>query len=175
MASWPTTPEPPVRFTTLKGCFNSFSSSVAMMRAVASVPPPAPHGTMSCTGRCGYCACAPAAATNNSAAMTVLMGSPPRSDEGILTMRGSRIFSFGGRMNAPAQAGLASLSLKDSKLFREQCYIDGAWGDAEGGKTIAVHNPATGAVLGTVPRMGTAEAERAVEAAERALPAWSAK
>ena len=78
-------------------------------------------------------------------------------------------------MNAPAQAGLASLSLKDSKLFREQCYIDGGWGDAEGGKTIAVNNPATGAVLGTVPRMGAAEAKRAVEAAERALPAWSAK
>src|SRR5215216_4458198 len=82
-------------------------------------------------------------------------------------------------MNAPAQAAAvseaAALTLKDSKLFREQCYVDGAWGDAEGGKTIAVHNPATGAVLGTVPRMGAAEAKRAIEAAERALPAWSAK
>jgi hypothetical protein len=29
-----------------------------MMRAVASVPPPAPHGTMSCTGLLGYCASA---------------------------------------------------------------------------------------------------------------------
>src|SRR3954469_11405077 len=77
-------------------------------------------------------------------------------------------------MNAPAQ-GLFALSLKDGKLFREQCYIDGAWCDAEGAKTIAVHNPATGAVLGAVPRMGSAEAKRAVEAAERALPAWSAK
>jgi len=77
-------------------------------------------------------------------------------------------------MNAPAQ-GLSALSLKDGKLFREQCYIDGAWCDAEGAKTIAVHNPATGAVLGAVPRMGSAEAKRAVEAAERALPAWSAK
>src|SRR3954462_6960108 len=77
-------------------------------------------------------------------------------------------------MNAPAQ-GLAALSLKDSKLFREQCYVDGAWSDAQGGKPIAVHNPATGAVLGTVPRMGAAEAKRAVEAAQRALPAWSAK
>src|ERR671920_680935 len=77
-------------------------------------------------------------------------------------------------MNAPAE-GLSALSLKDAKLFREQCYIDGTWADAEGSKTIAVHNPATGAVLGTVPRMGGAEAKRAVEAAERALPAWSAK
>src|SRR5438309_4829468 len=78
-------------------------------------------------------------------------------------------------MNAPAQAGLAALSLKDTKLFREQCYIDGGWADADERRTIAVHNPATGAVLGTVPRMATAEAKRAVEAAERALPAWSAK
>jgi succinate-semialdehyde dehydrogenase / glutarate-semialdehyde dehydrogenase len=77
-------------------------------------------------------------------------------------------------MNAPAQ-GLSALSLKDGKLFREQCYIDGAWCDAEGNQTLAVHNPATGAVLGAVPRMGGAEAKRAVAAAERALPAWSAK
>ena len=45
--SWPTTPEPPVRLTTLNGCLSSFSSRVPMMRAVASVPPPAPQGTMS--------------------------------------------------------------------------------------------------------------------------------
>src|SRR5437667_1893795 len=77
-------------------------------------------------------------------------------------------------MNAPAQAGLAALSLKDSKLFREQCYMDGGWADAGERKTLAVHNPATGAVLGTVPRMGGAEAKRAVEAAERAWPAWRA-
>jgi succinate-semialdehyde dehydrogenase / glutarate-semialdehyde dehydrogenase len=76
-------------------------------------------------------------------------------------------------MNAPAV--IAGLSLKDSKLLREQCYIDGRWVDAEGGKTFAVHNPATGEELGTVPRMGAAEAKRAIEAAERALPAWRAK
>jgi len=76
-------------------------------------------------------------------------------------------------MNAPAQAGLAALSLKDTKLFREQCYIDGAW--VSGSGSVAVVNPATGATLGSVPRMGAAEARRAIEAAERALPAWSAK
>jgi succinate-semialdehyde dehydrogenase / glutarate-semialdehyde dehydrogenase len=76
-------------------------------------------------------------------------------------------------MNAPAV--VAGLSLKDSKLLREQCYIDGRWVDADGGKTFPVHNPATGEELGTVPRMGAAEAKRAIEAAERALPAWRAK
>src|SRR6185436_12727356 len=57
MPEWPTTPEPPVRFTTLKGCFISFSSTAATMRAVASVPPPAPHGQITVTGRFGQ-ACA---------------------------------------------------------------------------------------------------------------------
>ena len=78
-------------------------------------------------------------------------------------------------MNAPARAGLASLSLKDSKLFREQCYIDGQWLDAESRKNVPVHNPATGAVLGSVPDMGTTETKRAIEAADRAWPAWRAK
>ena len=30
-------------------------------------------------------------------------------------------------MNAPAQAGLPALPLKDPKLFRTQCYIDRDW------------------------------------------------
>ena len=75
-------------------------------------------------------------------------------------------------MNAPVQ-GLASLSLKDSKLFREQCYIDGQW--VSGGKTFPVHNPATGAVLGSVPDLGAEETRRAIDAADRAWPAWRAK
>src|SRR5919206_1521247 len=77
-------------------------------------------------------------------------------------------------MNAPAEA-LASLKLKDQKLFRQQCYIDGKWVDADSGKGTPVHNPATGEELGSVPRMGTAETKRAIEAAERAWPAWRAK
>jgi len=69
----------------------------------------------------------------------------------------------------------ATPDLKNSKLFRQQCYIDGAWLDAESGKSIEVINPATGEVLGTVPNMGAAETRRAIEAANRALPAWRAK
>jgi succinate-semialdehyde dehydrogenase/glutarate-semialdehyde dehydrogenase len=78
-------------------------------------------------------------------------------------------------MNAPKQAGLPPLPLKDPKLFREQCYIDGAWTGADSGKTFAVDNPATGATLGSVPDMGAAETRRAIDAAERAWPAWRAK
>src|SRR5712671_2661076 len=78
-------------------------------------------------------------------------------------------------MNAPAQAGLPALPLRDPKLFREQCYVDGEWLDAASKRSIDVMNPATGAGVGRVPDMGAAEARRAVEAAERAGPAWRAK
>src|SRR5437868_13918532 len=78
-------------------------------------------------------------------------------------------------MNAPAQAGLPALSLKDPKLFREQCYIDGQWLGADNRKSVPVTNPATGERLGSVPEMAAAETTRAIEAAERALPAWRAK
>ena len=64
------------------------------------------------------------------------------------------------------------MQLKDTSLFRQQAYIDGAWLDADGGQTIKVDNPASGEILGTVPKMGAAETRRAIEAAERALPAW---
>src|SRR4051812_25455457 len=78
-------------------------------------------------------------------------------------------------MNAPKQPGLPPVSLKDPKLFREQCYLDGAWVGADSKKTFAVHNPATGESLGGVPDLGAAETRRAIAAAEAALPAWRAK
>ncbi len=78
-------------------------------------------------------------------------------------------------MNAPARAGLPALPLKDPKLFRSQCYLDGQWVDADSKKNFPVDNPATGEILGTVPDMGTAETRRAIEAAEKAWPAWRAK
>jgi len=65
-----------------------------------------------------------------------------------------------------------AMQLKDTALFRQQAYIDGAWLDADSGQTISVNNPATGEILGTVPKMGAAETRRAIDAAERALPAW---
>jgi len=67
------------------------------------------------------------------------------------------------------------MKLKDSSLFRQQCYVDGAWIGAPGGAALDVTNPATGARIGTVPVLGAAETERAVAAAHRAFPAWAAK
>ncbi len=66
-------------------------------------------------------------------------------------------------------------TLKDPSLLRQQCFIDGQWLDADEGATIDVTNPATGAKLGTIPRMGGAETRRAIAAANRAFPAWRAR
>ena len=64
------------------------------------------------------------------------------------------------------------LTLKDPSLLRQQAYLNGVWCAADSGSTIAVHNPATGALLGTVPDMGAAETGRAITAASEAFPAW---
>jgi succinate-semialdehyde dehydrogenase/glutarate-semialdehyde dehydrogenase len=77
-------------------------------------------------------------------------------------------------MNAPRDASFLP-QLKDPKLFRTQCYIDGRWTDADSKATVDVANPANGAVIGTIPKMGAAETRRAIDAAAAAMPAWRAK
>ncbi len=67
------------------------------------------------------------------------------------------------------------LALKDPSLLKQLCYISGNWSAADSGKTIDVTNPATNEVLGTIPKMGTDETRRAIEAANEALPAWRAR
>lgn len=69
----------------------------------------------------------------------------------------------------------SSLELKDPSLFREACYVNGEWIAADSSQTIDVTNPATGDVLGTIPKMGADETRRAIEAANAAYPAWRAK
>lgn len=65
--------------------------------------------------------------------------------------------------------------LKDPRLFREACYVDGQWIQAESVQTITVDNPATGEIIGKVPKLGAAETRQAIEAANRAFPGWSKK
>ena len=62
------------------------------------------------------------------------------------------------------------IRLQDPTLLREQCYVAGEWIGAT--TTFAVTNPATGALLAQVPRLGAAETRRAIEAAHQAWPAW---
>lgn len=66
------------------------------------------------------------------------------------------------------------MQLKDASLFRQQAYVDGIWIDADNGVTFAVDNPANGETLGTVPGLGRIETQRAIVAAQRALPGWRA-
>jgi succinate-semialdehyde dehydrogenase/glutarate-semialdehyde dehydrogenase len=74
-----------------------------------------------------------------------------------------------------ATATVTGVTLTDPKLFRQACYIDGAWVTAKSGATVSVDNPATGEIVGTVPKMGTAETREAIEAADRAFLVWRRK
>jgi len=67
------------------------------------------------------------------------------------------------------------MKLKDSSLFRQRCYVNGAWVDAGSGAKIPVTNPATGEQLGSVPSIDAKGTEAAVAAAHAAFPAWAAK
>jgi succinate-semialdehyde dehydrogenase/glutarate-semialdehyde dehydrogenase len=60
-----------------------------------------------------------------------------------------------------------------SKKFPAAALIDGEW--ITSAKTFPVTDPATGAEIATVPDLGAKEAREAIDAASRALPAWSAK
>jgi succinate-semialdehyde dehydrogenase/glutarate-semialdehyde dehydrogenase len=57
---------------------------------------------------------------------------------------------------------------------KTQMYIDGAWCDAQEGRTLPVINPADESVVAEVAYGGRADAGRAIEAAARAFPAWRA-
>ena len=53
-----------------------------------------------------------------------------------------------------------------------QLYIDGQWQDAADGRTIAVHNPATGSEIGRVAHAGIADLDRALAAAQKGFEIW---
>jgi succinate-semialdehyde dehydrogenase / glutarate-semialdehyde dehydrogenase len=67
------------------------------------------------------------------------------------------------------------MNLKDASLLQNKAFLAGEWQGAEDGATFDVVNPATGALIGTVPKMGAAETRRAIAAANAAWPAWRAK
>ena len=78
-------------------------------------------------------------------------------------------------MSAAAAEIVKGVFLQDPTLFRQQCYVDGHWLDARSGRRIDVVNPADGQTIGTVPAFSGAETRAAIEAANRAFPAWRAK
>ncbi len=62
------------------------------------------------------------------------------------------------------------MKLEDSNLLRQQCYLNGQWVGGE--SDFPVRNPASGAELARVPRLGAAETRAAIAAADAAWPAW---
>ena len=66
-------------------------------------------------------------------------------------------------------------SLQDASLLKTQAFIDGQWSDADDRATHAIVNPATSQTVAHVPDMGATETQRAIAAADAALPAWRAK
>ncbi len=72
-------------------------------------------------------------------------------------------------MNSP----IVPLELKHTALLKQNStLLEGAWIGADSGDSIAVTNPANGKVIAYVPRMGKAETERAILAAEKAQKSW---
>jgi len=67
------------------------------------------------------------------------------------------------------------IKLNDPDLLKQKAFLDGTWCNADSGKRMEVINPATGELIGTVPEMGQAEAQRAIEAADAAWGMWREK
>jgi succinate-semialdehyde dehydrogenase/glutarate-semialdehyde dehydrogenase len=63
--------------------------------------------------------------------------------------------------------------LKDKSLLKDKCYIDGKW--VGGASSIDVTNPVDESVIGSIPKLGTAETRTAIEAAQRAQKEWAKK
>ncbi len=72
------------------------------------------------------------------------------------------------------QTDLKSM-LKDPDLLRDRCLIDGEWVGADDGGSFPVRNPARGDDICTVPDLGEAETNRAIDAAHAAQKSWAAR
>ena len=64
------------------------------------------------------------------------------------------------------------MTIQNFKLFRDKCYINGEWVEANSKDTISVNNPATLKDIGTVPKCGKEETKNAIDAANAAWPQW---
>jgi len=67
------------------------------------------------------------------------------------------------------------MNLKDPSLLKQDAYIDGQWQAGKTGKRFAVTDPATGETIAEVADCNADDATAAVEAAQKAFPAWRSK
>lgn len=66
------------------------------------------------------------------------------------------------------------MSDKNSSLIKDRAYVGGRWVAAASGKTFPVTNPANGETITTVPDMDANDTRAAIDAAQKAFPAWRA-
>ena len=74
---------------------------------------------------------------------------------------------------APAADRVRS-RLRDAGLFRDDLFIEGTWVPSEDGTRLEVVDPSDGLPLGSVASATRDDVRRAIDAADRALPAWAA-
>ncbi|MDO9416812.1 NADP-dependent succinate-semialdehyde dehydrogenase [Pararhizobium sp.] len=67
------------------------------------------------------------------------------------------------------------MTLKDPSLFRQAALIGDTLIDADPANAIEVTNPATGEIIGRVPKLGATETRAAIEAARLAQKEWAAR
>lgn len=65
------------------------------------------------------------------------------------------------------------VALNNPALLRDMAYIDGQWSDARNGDRREIIDPATGGIVGTVPRLGADAVEHAIAAAKTAFAGWA--
>lgn len=63
--------------------------------------------------------------------------------------------------------------LKDKSLLKQAAYVGGKWIDANADNGIEVTNPATGEIIGYVPKCSAQMVETAIEVAQKAQEEWA--
>ena len=67
------------------------------------------------------------------------------------------------------------MKLNEPTLFREAALVGERWLDADPSNAVEVNNPATGEIIGHVPKLGAAETRAAIEAAQAAQQQWASR
>jgi len=67
------------------------------------------------------------------------------------------------------------MEIKNKELFKQQCFINGEWVNANNNEKIEVNNPATLEIIGSVPNCGKEETNYAISKAFDAWKNWRGK
>lgn len=67
-----------------------------------------------------------------------------------------------------------TLNLQRPDLLRQACLLASGWHEATEAASLPVHNPATGELIGHIPKLGYDDTLAAIDAAQKAQPAWAA-